>query len=244
VVRQDPARGRPATAEVTDLATGEQFTIGPDSDVPTIDGGTWSLGGDALVHATEGPGGAYCVASVDLGSRQSSVAWCAPAKQGFNAAHVTDAGITVLSFDDANPSCRTVGSVADGQFVAYPGVPECAAWEGAQLADDTAVWSVIPKESDLDAAEFFARSGDDYFDLGPGTSGTLVPCAGAAYFVRDPQVEGDPTRLMRWDGRSLSIVYEAATDQSFLDAPRCGDAALVLTAHAEAGDQQVMAALG
>ncbi len=70
-----------------------------------------------------------------------------------------------------------------------------------------------------------------------------MPCAGAAYFVRDPQLEGDPARLLRWDGASLTIVYEAPAGQSFLDAPRCGDAALVLTAHSEGGDEQLMAAL-
>ena len=67
---------------------------------------------------------------------------------------------------------------------------------------------MIPKENRIEAAEFFARVGDGYYDLGPGTSGTLVPCAGAAYFVRDPQREGDPARLMRWDRRRLAVVYE------------------------------------
>lgn len=242
VVRQDPAGEKPATAEVTDLEKGEQFTIDESSDVPTIAGGTWSLGGDVLAHATVGTGG-YCVATVDLATRVSSIAWCAAAKHGFNAAHVTTAGTVVLGFDDAKPSCRTVGTVADGAFDPFPGVPECKAWEGALLGDDAAVWSVIPKESNVDAAEFFARNGDDYYDLGPGTSGTLVPCGDAAYFVRDPQLEGDPARLLRWDGAGLAIVYEAPPGQSFLEAPRCGDVALVLTLHAEAGDQQVMAAL-
>jgi hypothetical protein len=244
VVRQDKTGKKPATAEVTDLAKGEQFTIDQDSDVPTVSGGTWALGGDTVIHATPGPGGAFCVATVDLAGRTSSVAWCAAAKHGFNAGHVTGAGTTVLGFDDAKPSCRTVGSVAGDQLDPFPGVPECAAWEGALMGDDEAVWSVIPKESDVDAAEFFARSGDGYFDLGPGTSGTLVPCAGAAYFVRDPRREGDRARLLRWNGSSLAVVYEAPQAESFLDAPRCGDAALVLTAHAETGDQQVMAALG
>jgi len=243
VVRQDLTGKQPATAEVTDLAKGDQFTIDQGSDVPTIAGGTWSLGGDTLVHATSGPGGSVCAATVDLASRTSSVTWCAVAKHGFNAAHVTDAGTSVLTFDDAKPSCRTVGSLSDGQLSAFPGVPACAAWEGALLGDDAAVWSVIPKEADTDAAEFFARVGADYFDLGPGMSGTLVPCAGAAYFVGDPQREGAPARLMRWDGSSLATVYQAPPGQSFLDAPRCGDDALVLTARSESGDQQVMAAL-
>ena len=160
--------------------------------MPTISGGTWALGGDTLAHATLGPDGGYCVATVDLTTRETTIAWCAEAKHGFNAAHVTEAGTAVLRFDDAKPSCRTVGTVADEQFDPFPGVPECAAWEGALLGDDAAVWSVIPKEDDIDTAEFFARAGEDYYDLGPGTSGTLVPCADAAYFVRDPQARGRP----------------------------------------------------
>ena len=244
MVRQDQGGRQPATAEVTDLAKGEQFTIDQTSDAPTISGGTWALGGGTVAYATAGPGGGYCVATVDLPTRASSIAWCAAAKHGFNAAHVTDAGTAVLAFDDAKPSCRTVGTVSGGAFDPFPGVPECKAWEGALLGDDSAVWSVIPKESDVDAAEFFARNGEDYYDLGPGTSGTLVPCGDAAYFVRDPQLKGDPARLLRFDGSSLAIVYEAPPGQSFLEAPRCGDAALVLTLHAEAGDQQLMAALG
>jgi hypothetical protein len=243
VVRRDRGRDAADTAEVTDLAAGEQFTVDGDSTVPTTSGGTWSLGGDRLVHATVTDDGAYCLATVDLPSREATVGWCAPPKQGFNAAHVTDDAVTVLAFDDAEPACRTVGNVVGTEFDAFPGVPECAAWEGAALAEGATVWSVIPRPSDLDAAEFFARLGEDYFALGPGTSGTLVPCGGAAYFVRDPRGAAEPAQLLRWDGRSLATVYEATSGQAFLDAPRCGDRALVLTAHAEGGDEQVMAAL-
>jgi hypothetical protein len=244
VVRQDKdQKKKPATAEVTDLAKDEQFTIDQDSDVPTIAGGTWALGGDTLAHATLGPNGGYCVATMDLATRETAIAWCAEAKHGFNAAHVTAAGTTVLGFDDAKPSCRTVGTVADGEFDPFPGVPECTAWEGAVLGDDEAIWSVIPSEDDIDTAAIFARAGEDYYDLGRGTSGTLVPCADAAYFVRDPQRVGDPAQLLRWDGSSLAVVYEAPDGQSFLEAPRCGDAALVVTALSEGGDEQVMAAL-
>ncbi len=241
VVRQ--AGKGTATAEVTDLAAGEQFTVDQDSDVPTTSGGTWALGEGTLVHATVSPDGAYCLASVDLASRTSAVTWCAPAKQGFNAAHVTPDAVSVLSFDDAKPSCRTVGNVDSGELEPFPGVPACAAWEGVQLGPDSAVWSVIPKENRIEAAELFARVDDEYYDLGPGTSGTLVPCAGAAYFARDPQREGDAAQLLRWDGSTLAVVYEAPPGQSFLEAPRCGDEALVVTALSEGGDEQVVATL-
>jgi len=244
VVRQDQGGQQPAVAEVTDLGDGSQYKIGQDGDVKTTAGGTWSLGGDTLVHATLGPDGDYCVATVDLVSRVPERGWCAPAAHGFNAAHVTPAGTTLLTFDDAKPSCRTVGTVSGESMEPFPGVPDCTAWEGALLGDDEAVWSVIPDEADVDAAEFFARSGDHYYDLGPGTSSTLVPCAEAAYFVRDPELEGDPAQLLRWDGEDLTVVYEAPPGQSFLEAPRCGDEALVVTALSEGGDEQVMAALG
>jgi hypothetical protein len=136
-----------------------------------------------------------------------------------------------------------VGNVDSGELEPFPGVPACKAWEGSMLGADSAVWSVIPKENRIEAAEFFARVDEGYFALGPGTSGTLVPCAGAAYFVRDPQREGDPAQLLRWDGSSLAVVYQAPPGQSFLEAPRCGDEAIAVTALSEGGDEQVMAAL-
>jgi hypothetical protein len=241
VVRQD--RKTPATAEVTDLASGDQFTIDGSSDPPTTAGGTWALGGDTLVHSTVAQDGARCLATHDLAAREASVTWCTAPKHGLDAAHVTGAGTTVLSFDDAKPSCRTVGRVDSGVLDPFPGVPDCVAWEGAMLGDDAAVWSAIPQESKPDAAEFFARNGEDYFALGPGTSGTLVPCGDAAYFVRHPRRESDPAQLLRWDGRGLAVVYETPPGQSSLETPRCGDEALALTALSGGGAEQVMAAL-
>ena len=90
VVRQDQGRKKPARAEVTDLAQGEQFTIDQDSDVPTISGGTWALGGDTLAYATLGQRAATAWPPWTSATRETSVAWCAEAKHGFNAAHVTD----------------------------------------------------------------------------------------------------------------------------------------------------------
>jgi hypothetical protein len=49
---------------------------------------------------------------------------------------------------------------------------------------------------------------------------------------------------MRWDGDSLAVVYQSPPGQSFLQAPRCGDDAITVTALSEGGDQQVTAPLG
>ncbi len=243
VVRQDKAEQRPMTAEVTDLATGKRFRIDGRSDVPTTTGGTWALGEGRLVHATVGPKGAYCVADVDLATRASALGWCAPERHGFNDARITPAGTSLLTFDGGQPSCRTLVSLEGPRATPFPGVEDCKGWDGLRT-DDGAVWSVIPKERQVESAHFYARAGDGYFDLGPGTAGTLAWCAGAAYFVRDPQREGDPAALMRWSaGTGLAVVYQSPGGQAFLGEPRCGGDTLTVTAMAEDGDEQVSADL-
>ena len=242
VVLQDEAEEKPSRATVTNLETGKAFEINGKSDVPTTNGGTWALGDDQLLHATIDQG-AYCLATVDLESRRSTVAWCAPKQHGFNAGHVTDEGISLLTFDNAATSCRSVASIADGQATAFPGVTECNAWEGL-LLEDAAVWSVIPDEQRIEEAHLYARVGDGYFDLGPGTAGSLVSCDDAAYFTRDPQQKGDPATLMRWspdDG--LSVAYESPKGQAFIEQPRCGGDTMTITALTSSGDEQVSAEL-
>ena len=101
----------------------------------------------------------------------------------------------------------------------------------------------MPKENQIETAQFFARVGDGYFDLGPGTSGSLVACAGSAYFAREPQRDGDPARLMRWSPEGeLTVAYEAGKGgQATLSAPRCGGDAITVTALTSKGDEQVSA---
>ncbi|HYF72490.1 MAG TPA: hypothetical protein VD864_06695 [Nocardioides sp.] len=243
VVLQDKAEQRPSIAEVTELATGKTFRIDGRSDVPTHTGGTWALGEGRLLHATVRAGD-YCLASVDLATRTSSVEWCAPKRHGFNSARITPAGTALLTFDDdSGVACRTLVTLDGGAVTPFAGVPECKGWDGL-VTDDGAVWSIIPKENQVESAHFYARAGEGYYDLGPGTAGTLTWCAGAAYFVRDPQREGDPAALMRWSAEAgLAVVYESPGGQAFLSQPRCGGDALSVSAMAEAGDEQVTATL-
>lgn len=243
VVRQDRQEQDPARATVTELATGEEFTIDGASDVPTTTGGTWALGDGHVLHATIGPGHAYCLASVDLATRRSTLGWCADKHHGFNGAHATPFGDSVQTFDDQQPSCRSVARVSGTTLEPFPGVTDCHAWDGV-LTEEGDVWSVVPRENNVEAAHFYARDGDSYSDLGPGTSGTLTWCHGAAYFARDPQRDGDPARLMAWDGTDLSVVYESPAGQAFLTAPRCGGDTIAVTALTQSGDEQVSAALG
>ena len=151
--------------------------------------------------------------------------------------------IALQTFDDSRPACRTLVAVDGTEVTPFEGVPDCKGWDGL-LTEDGAVWSVIPKEHQVENAHFYARSGDAYVDLGPGTAGSLTWCAGAAYFVRDPQREGDPAALMRWSADSgLAVVYESPGGQAFLSEPRCGGDSLTVTALAEDGDEQVTAPL-
>ena len=240
VVFQDTQESRPSRAVVTELATGQQFTIDGDGDLPTTTGGSWALGQGQLAHATV-IDGAYCLATVELGTRTSLPGWCAPARHGFNGVHLTPSGLSLMSFDDARPSCRTVSRVVGQELTAFPDVSACIGWEGL-LLDDGAVWSVVPKAKQIENARVFARVGSDHYDLGAGTSGSLTWCAGSAYFVRDPQRDGDPARLLRWHPvRGLDVVYESPGGQAFLSAPRCGGDMVSVTALAEGGDEQVSA---
>jgi hypothetical protein len=134
--------------------------------------------------------------------------------------------------------------VGDG-IEAFPAVAECQGWEGALLPGGR-VWSVVPKETRIDDAHLYAALGDGFFDLGPGISGSLSICGGAAYFARDPGRDADRAQVLRWtaDGR-LSVVYEApGGGEGFVTVPlRCGDTDLTLTALTEGGDEQVTARL-
>lgn len=247
VVKSDSLEEKPAVATVLDLATGKPSIVDGRSEVPTTNGGTWALHGNRLVHATIDDGGAYCLAERDLATGAAEVGWCADERQGFNNAQVTPAGLTVMAFDDQRPSCRTIGAVAGGALDPVEGVTECTGWEGV-VTDDGAVWSVIPRENRLDEAHVYARGApgpDDVVDLGPATAGTLTWCAGATYFVLDPQTPGEPARLLRWtDAGTLETVYESKGGQAFLSDPRCGGDRITVSAFSESGDEQVSAPLG
>ena len=209
VVLQERTESRPNRAEVTELATGDTFTVDGSSDVPTTNGGTWALGDGRLLHATIGPGGAYCMAAVDLATRESTLGWCAPKRHGFNGAQIAPGGTSLMSFDAGRPSCRTLMEIDGTEATPFDGVDQCVAWDGL-LTDDGAVWSTISDERRIEKAHFYATTGGAQSDLGPGTAGSLVWCSGAAYFTRDPQTEADPAALMRWsptDG--LAVVYES-----------------------------------
>lgn len=241
VVVGDRLEQRPGRAFVIRLTDGQRRVLDGASDVPTVNGGTWALGHGHLLHATTGPARAYCLASVDLASTSSSVLWCAPPGSGFNGARVTAEGDAMLTFDDQHPSCRTVVSVDGDQVAAFPGVEECAGWEGALLPGGR-IWSVIPNERHIAEAHFYASRGGDYYDLGPGLSGSLTVCGGAAYFGRDPGRDGGPARVLRWTGDgTLAVVYQTAPGgQAVLGGPpRCGGDHLTVTGLTEAGDEQV-----
>jgi len=243
VVLQDKQETRPSSATVVDLHSGDTFTVDGRSDVPTTNGGTWALGGGRLLHATVHQG-SYCIASVDLATRRSTLGWCAPARHGFNSAAITPAGDSLLTFDDSHPACRTVVALDGRTVTPFEGVPDCSGWDGL-LTRDGAVWSIIPKEHQIEAAQAYARTGDGYYDLGPSVSGTLVWCGGAAYFARDPQRDSDPAELMRWSpGDGLDVVYRSKGRHAFLSPPRCGGDTITVTAMAQSGDEQVTADLG
>lgn len=244
VVVQPRSEGPPATATVTDLASGRGFRLTGGSEPATVGGGTWSLGQGHLLHATRDKFDAYCLASVDLTSKVGSRRYCAPARHGINQSRIGPGGDTFTGFDAKQPACRTAYQLTEDGAKALTGITPCKAWESLLLGTPDApepVWSVVPKDNQIENARLYARTDAGTFDLGPGTSGTLTACGSAAYFVRDPQREGDPAALLRWDGEALTVVYQSPSGQAFLSAPRCGGSVLTVSAFAEGGDEQVSA---
>jgi hypothetical protein len=244
VVMEDQRAERGDEATIID-SSGGTATLDGGSSPPTTTGGTWSMGQETLVHATVGKDGAYCLATVSLESGQGDAPWCAEPRHGFRGAMITDAGLSVMSFDDQRPvSCATLLAIDGQDGTPFDGVTDCQGWDAARI-DGGTVWSEVPRPNRQDSATFQARVGGTTYDLGPGTTGSLVWCAGATYFVRDPQADTDPARLMRFtpDG-TLAVVYEGtSTGNAFLSAPRCGGDAITLTSFGDQGDEQVTADL-
>jgi hypothetical protein len=246
VVSEDRFAHDPDRATLVDLATGHTTTLDAGSEPPTVVGGTWALGPHTLVHATSGSRHRYCLATVDLSDGSGSTGWCALPRNGFRGAVVTDDGTTMMTFDDHHPSCRVLNQVGGARLLPLAGVTPCKGWDSALLAG-TRIWSVVPNEHRIDAAHFYAQTPGGWYDLGPGTSGSLVACAGSAFFTRDPQSRRDPATLLRWDpaAASLSVAFATtATGNAFLSPPRCGGTDLTVTAYSQAGDEQVTAPLG
>jgi hypothetical protein len=246
VVAEDRQAAQPDRAVLVDLESGKQTIFDGRSDPPTVVGGTWALGPKTLVHATSGDQRSYCLATVDLTDGSGSTGWCAEPRHGFRGAVITDDGTSMLTFDDHHPSCRTVDQVTGTDLTPFPGVPECKGWDSAML-DGTTVWSVVRNEHRIDAAHYYAHTDAGWYDLGAGTTGSLVTCDGDAFFTRDASSPSSPAALMRWspDDHVLSVAYESRSKgHAFLSPPRCGGSHLTVTAYSQGGDEQVTTSLG
>lgn len=244
VVRQDKAETAPSEVAVVDLATGETGAV---ATPPAASGGSWALTDGDLYYPTYGDGGSYCLATAALADSNGEDGWCAPDRSGFSGLTASEHGVGIMTFDDARPvACRTA-NLLDDSGVPQPldGPEDCTAWDVAATADG-AVWSDVPKPRRQEEAHFRAEADGTYFDLGPGTTGTVVPCGGSVFFVRDPQAPDEPARLMRWTPeRTLEIAYESpSTGNAFLGEPACSGGVLTLASYGDQGDEHVWANVG
>ena len=241
VVKQDKAETAPSEVAVVDLASGELRDLaGPKP----ASGGSWALTGGDLYYPTYGDDRAYCLATNALADSNGEDGWCAPARSGFSGLTASEHGVGIMTFDDARPvACRTV-NLLDGSGVPQPieGPQDCTAWDVAATTDG-AVWSDVPRPRRQEEAHFYASAGGTYFDLGPGTTGTALPCGDSVFFVRDPQGGAEPARLMRWtSGRTLEVAYESTSvGNAFLGEPACAGDVLTLSSFGDQGDEVVWA---
>ena len=242
-VKQDNAETAPSEVVVVDLATGELTDLaGP----PPASGGSWALTDGDLYYPTYGDDDAYCLATSALADSNGEDGWCAPERSGFSGLTASEHGVGIMTFDDDRPvACRTV-NLLDGSGLPQPveGPKACTAWDVAATADG-AVWSEVPQPRRQEEARFYASTGDAYVDLGPGTTGTAVPCGDSVFFVRDPQGDDEPARLMRWTPEhTLEIAYESdSVGNAFLGEPACGGGVLSLSSFGEEGDELVWASV-
>ncbi|MBS2936185.1 hypothetical protein KDN32_00330 [Nocardioides sp. J2M5] len=244
VVKQDKAETEPSQVVAIDLATGE------DRDVVSpvaASGGSWALTGGDLYFPTYGDDRAYCLATVALADANGEDGWCAPDRSGFSGLTASEDGVAMMTFDDARPvACRTL-NLLDGSGVPQPveGPSDCLGWDVAATPDGI-VWSEVPKPRRQEEAHLYASADGTYFDLGPGTTGSVLPCGGSVFFARDPQAADEPARLMRWTpDRTLEVAYESAsTGNAFLGEPVCGGGVVTLSSFGEQGDEQVWANVG
>ena len=207
-------------------------------------GGSWALTGGDLYYPTYGDDRAYCLATSALADSNGEDGWCAPADTGFSNLTASEHGVGMMTFDDARPAaCRTV-NLLDGSGLPQPveGPTACLAWDVAATADG-AVWSEVPKPRRQEEAVFRVSADGTFFDLGPGTTGTALPCGDSVFFVRDPQGPDEPARLMRWTpDHTLEVAYESrSVGNAFLGEPACGGGVLTLTSYGEEGDEMVWA---
>lgn len=241
VVRQDTAETDPSEVDVVQIATGEEV---PFAGPAPASGGSWALTGGDLYYPTYGDDRAYCLATSALADVNGEDGWCAPDGTGFSNLTASEHGVGLMTFDDARPvACRTV-NLLDGTGLPQPveGPADCVAWDVAATADG-AVWSEVPKPRRQEEAVFSASADGTFFRLGPGTTGTALPCGDSVFFVRDPQGADDPARLMRWTpDHTLEVAYESpSTGNAFLGEPTCGGGVLTVPSYGESGDELVWA---
>lgn len=201
-------------------------------------GGAWALFDDSLHYPTFGEGGAYCLATLAVTDGNGEDGWCAPPRTGFSSLTASEHGVALMTFDDARPvSCRTPMVLdATGDPEPVEEATDCKGWDVAATSTG-AIWSEVPREQRQEEARFHAVVDGEVEDLGPGTTGTLVPCGGDTFFVRDPRRDTDPARLMWWDGTGLSVAFESAsTGNVFLGQPECADGILTVSEYGESGD--------
>lgn len=243
VVRQDKAETAPSEVAVVDLATGEQRDLVAPAPAS---GGSWALTGGDLYYPTYGDDRAYCLATNALADSNGEDGWCAPARSGWSGLTASEHGVGMMTFDDARPvACRTV-NLLDGSGVPQPidGPTDCTGWDVAATPAG-ALWSEVPKPRRQEEAHFYASADGTYFDLGPGTTGSALPCGDSVFFVRDPQGDDEPARLMRWTPEhTLEVAYESTSvGNAFLGEPACGGGVLTLSSFGEQGDELVWASV-
>ena len=172
VVPQDKAETAANVATVIDLA--DRRAARPRRlRSPTTTGGTWALGDGDLCYPTIGDGRAYCLARSTWPTRTARTAGAPRRARASTTSTAASTASGMMTFDDPRPPCRTVALVDGSGYPAVEGARSATAGTArCSTTEPSGRW--CRKTSRIEAAHFYAPVGGGYFDLGPGTSGSLT----------------------------------------------------------------------
>lgn len=185
--------------------------------------GPWAAGAGRLAYGSE-RGGDHCLAEIELKTLRGALGECVGPRHGVNQVDLSGYGTGYATFDDHRPaSCGSARvRLRRSAPKAIEAQKKCAPWEATAVTADAVVWSEVPRMNEIEITRFYARvRTGPVQDLGEGTTGSLVWCAEAAFYI-----DQATSRLYMWTpGSGHELAFQGPANEgesvSVIGAPTC-----------------------